>query len=370
MLNVERISKSVGALALKDISFDVRAGSYLVLLGASGAGKSVLLETIAGLAQPDCGRILLDDKEITNERMQNRRVGLVFQDSALFPHLSVYGNIAYPLRCKRVKASLIKARVAELARDVGVAHLLKRRPTTLSGGEAQRVSLARVLAGKPRCLLLDEPLSSLDAKARTEMRALLRKIHRRGSQAIVHVTHDYTEAVALGTHVAVLEHGTIVQTGTAAEIFQRPKSEFVAQFAGIKNFFKGELHAPDDGGAKTGRFRADGLDFCVVPGSASTTGNGFVCIRSEDVTISNGALSGLDAATRRIHTSARNNFEGAIVDIIPAGRGVEVIIDIGRSKPVELAALVTVESVESLGLYCGKIVRAGFKASAVQYIEQ
>lgn len=368
MLSVERISKTVGALKLKDISLEVRPGSYLVLLGASGVGKSILLETIAGLVQPDSGRLLLDGKDITNEKIQRRRIGLVFQNGALFPHISVYANIAYPLRCKKLKASAIRQRVTELAEDVGVAHLLKRSPTALSGGEIQRVSLARALAGEPRCLLLDEPLSSLDTKARFEMRALLRKIHRRSRQAIVHVTHDYTEAVALATHVAVMEHGTIVQSGTVDDIFQRPKSEFVAQFVGIKNFFKGNLRDPDSGQGKTKHFRTDGLDFSVLTDGAP--GSGFVCIRSEDVTISNGVFSGQEAATRQAHTSARNNLEGTILDIIPAGPGVEVIIDIGRDKPVEMAAMVTSESVKSLGLHCGKKVSASFKASAAKYIEQ
>jgi len=222
MLSVENVCKSIGALTLNGISFEARVGSYIVLLGASGVGKSVLLETIAGLIQPDSGRILLEGKDITNERMQRRGVGLVFQDGALFPHRTVFGNIAYPLRWKKLPSRTIRQRVAELAEETGVTALLKRSCPTLSGGEIQRVSLARALAAEPRCLLLDEPLSSLDPKARAQMRGLLRKIHRRGKHAIVHVTHDYTEAVALATRVAVMEHGTIVQTGTVDETFRRP----------------------------------------------------------------------------------------------------------------------------------------------------
>ena len=366
MLNVENLCTSVGSLSLRDISFKAKAGTYLVLLGASGAGKSVLLETIAGLIEPDSGRILLDGKDITNEKMQRRRVGLVFQDGALFPHRTVFGNIAYPLRWKKLASRAIRQRVAELAEETGVTNLLNRSCGTLSGGEIQRVSLARALAAEPRCLLLDEPLSSLDPKARSQMRGLLRKIHRRGQHAIVHVTHDYTEAVALATRVAVIEHGTIVQTGTVDETFRHPKSEFVAQFVGIKNFFKGELQGDDS--ERTRCFRTDCLDFSVL--AEGTCGKGFVCIRSEDITISNGFLCEQDAIGGRPHTSARNNFVGTILDIIPAGHGMEVLIDIGRDKPVELAALVTGESVESMGLHCGKKVRASFKASAIRYIEQ
>lgn len=353
MLSVKNISKSLGTLAVKDVSFDVRPGEYFVLLGASGAGKSVLLETIAGLIQPDAGQILLCGKNITNEKIQNRRIGLVFQNSALFPHMTVYDNIAYPLRCKGLKTPQIRERVGELAEEFGFTALLKRNPQTLSGGESQRVSLARVVASEPRCLLLDEPISSLDVKARPQMRALLRRINTNG-QMVVHVTHDYTEAVSLGAHIAVMEGGTIAQVGTAEEIFKHPKSEFVARFIGIRNFFKGQLQEVRQRRTNARRFTTGTLDFSVLTDSPG--GNGFVCVRSKDITISNTASS----------TSARNNFRGTIVDIEPVGVGVEVIVDIGT----EVAALITAESVKALELRLGKKVWVSFKASATQYVEQ
>ena len=353
MLSVREICKNLTPFAIKNVSFEVSGSQYFVLLGRTGVGKSVLLETIAGLIRPDAGRIFLDGKDITNEKMQKRKIALVFQNSTLFPHMTVYDNIAYPLRCRRRKTQ-IRERVAELAEDFEVRHLLAAKPQTLSGGESQRVSLARAVASEPRCLLLDEPLSSLDAKSRSQMRALLRKINAQGQLQIVHVTHDYTEAVSLGTHVAVMEAGTIAQVGTVEQIFQRPKSEFVARFVGIRNFFKGRLQEPHRHGTDTRWFTAGSLSFSVLTGSPG--GDGFVCIRSEDVTISNAASQ----------TSARNNFEGTIVDVVPAGVGVEVIVDIG----VEIAALVSAESVKALGLGCGKKVWVSFKASAVKYVEE
>ncbi|MHC4658488.1 MAG: ABC transporter ATP-binding protein [Planctomycetota bacterium] len=356
MLSVKRICKSLGASAIRDISFEVQRGQYFVLLGASGVGKSVLLETIAGLVRPDAGRIFLDGRDITQEKIQKRRISMVFQSSALFPNMTVYDNIAYPLRCRRLKNSQIHERVAELTSDFGVSHLLKANPRTLSGGESQRVSLARAVASEPRCLLLDEPMSSLDTKSRCEMRALLRKINAAG-QMIIHVTHDYTEAVSLGTHIAVMEGGTIAQVGTVEEIFQRPKSEFVARFVGIKNFFKGRLEAARQQPASTRRFNTDGLVFSVL--SDSPAGEGYICLRSEDVTI--GSEPG--------RTSARNNFEGTIVDIMPAGVGVETIVDIGVGDRIEVAALITSESVKLLDLHRGKKVWVSFKASAVKYVE-
>lgn len=357
MLSIREISKSFGNLAVKDVSFEVQEGQYFVLLGASGVGKSVLLGTIAGLFRPDAGRIFLDGKDITNEKIQKRKIGLVFQSSALFPHMTVYDNVAYPLRCRKLGNFQVRERVAELAEDFAVTHLLKRMPQSLSGGESQRVSLARAVASEPRYLLLDEPISSLDVKSRPQMRALLRKINSRG-QAIIHVTHDYTEAVSLGTHIAVMEGGTIAQVGTVEEIFQYPKSEFIARFVGIRNFFKGRLEESHDGQTNLRQFRTDGLGFWVLTDSVG--GPGFVCVRSEDITICN-------APSR---TSARNNFEGTIVDIVRAGPGVEVIVDIGVGEPVELAALITAESVDALDLCCGKKVWVSFKASAAKCVEE
>lgn len=356
MLSVRGISKTYPGFGIADVSFDVKQGEYFVLLGRTGAGKSVLLEIIAGLTSPDSGSVFLDGRDITSEKMQNRRISLVFQSSTLFPHMDVRDNIAYPLRwCGKAKSE-VSERVARLAEDFSVSHLLKARPQTLSGGESQRVSMARAVAGKPRCLLLDEPLSSLDATSRSEIRSLLRKISADG-QLIVHVTHDYTEAVSLSTHVAVMEDGGIVQIGTVEEIFQHPKSHFVARFVGIRNFFKGRLEAPE--GRRTGlkEFSTDGLGFFLL--AEAPDGPGSVMVRSEDVTIANAAS----------HTSARNNFEGAIVDIVPAGGGVEVIVDIGKGKPAEIAALVTNEAVSALELRSGKRVWVSFKAAAAKFIE-
>ena len=371
MLSVRQISKTLGGtLAIKDVSFEVQQGQYFVLLGASGVGKSVLFETVAGLICPDAGRIFLDGRDITNEKIQRRKIGLVFQNSVLFPHMTVYDNIVYPLKCRKLKNYQIRNRVARLAEDFTVTHLLNRKPQTLSGGESQRVSLARAVAGEPRCLLLDEPISSLDAKSRPQMRTLLRKINSHG-QTIVHITHDYTEAVSLGTHIAVMEAGHIAQTGTVEEIFQRPKSEFIARFVGIRNFFKGRLEsilrssapAKDEESRQHGAIlrqfiTTNNIGFSILIDTHG--GPGYVMIRSEDVTI-------CDVLRQ---TSARNNFEGTIVDIVRTGLGVETIVDIGVDSPLEIAAMITAESVKALNLHCGKKVWVSFKASAIKYIEE
>lgn len=356
MLSVRGVSKTYPGFGIKDVSFEVQEGEYFVLLGKTGVGKSVLLEIVAGLTRPDSGSVFLDGRDITGEKMQKRGISLVFQSSTLFPHMNVHDNIAYPLRWCGRSGSEVDRRVAELAESFALGHLLQARPQTLSGGESQRVSLARAVASEPRCLLLDEPLSSLDATSRSEIRALLRKISANG-QLIVHVTHDYTEAVSLSTHIAVMEDAGIAQIGTVEEIFQHPKSHFVARFVGIRNFFKGRLEAPEGEETSLKHFSTDGLSFSVLTGSPA--GPGSVMVRSEDVTITNTAIP----------TSARNNFEGPIVDIAPVGGGVEIIVDIGIGKHTEIAALVTREAVSALQLTPGKKVWLSFKAAAARFIE-
>ncbi len=346
MLRVEGLSKKLGNFAVRDVSFDVGRGDYFVLLGASGVGKTVLLETITGITSPDAGRIVFDGREITRERIQKRNIGLVFQDQALFPHMTVKQNIAYGLRSRGAWCGRTDKRVEEIARDLEITPLLNRRPGTLSGGEAQRVALARALVTETKCLLLDEPLSSLDVSARSGMRALLRRLNRSGI-TMVHVTHDYEEAIALATRIGVMERGTIVQTGPPDEIFRRPASEFVASFIGIRNFFPGVLIS---GGAV---FRFSGLTLSIL--TDAKDGEGYIIIRSEDVVIS----------LEPLRTSARNVFAGVIKDIFPVRLGIEVIVDIG----VEIAALVTRESSEGLGLECGKRVWTSIKASAVRFVE-
>jgi len=350
MLALENVSKKLGEFCMKDVSFEVRGGEYFVLLGASGVGKTVLLEAIAGLIDPDEGRITLEGRDITSEKIQRRRIALVYQDRALFPHMSVRENIAYGLRCRGVPRAEIASRVSELAAEVGASEILDRSPGTLSGGEAQRVALARALATEPKCLLLDEPLAALDTEARGRMRSLLRRLNRRG-HSMLHVTHDYEEAVSLASRVAIMEDGRIAQVGTPDEVFRRPKSEFVARFIGVRNFFRGELSFPG-GRGEIAEFSTGGPAFQIL--TDAEPGSGSVMLRSEDITVSNSAPE----------TSARNTFEGTITDVAPARLGVEVSVDVG----VEISALVTAESVERLGLEVGKKACVSFKATAAKFI--
>lgn len=244
MLEIKELSKTLGDFRIKDISLTINTGDYFVLLGPSGAGKTVLLESLAGIIKPEHGTITLNDKDITNIETQERGIGLLFQDQALFPHMTVKENICYGLKCRGTNKLEIQSISNKLITEYGLANLLDRYPATLSGGEKQRVALARIMAIAPSVLLLDEPLSALDTVAKREIRRLLTTLKNK-DVAVIHVTHEYEEALSLATKLAIMEENTITRVGTPEEIFHHPGSGFVAEFIGIKNFYCGTLSKRD-----------------------------------------------------------------------------------------------------------------------------
>jgi molybdopterin-binding protein len=348
MLELKNISKGFVDFCLRDVSFVVERGDYFILLGESGAGKSMVLESVAGLVKVDSGEILLNGRDITKEIIQKRKIGMVFQDHAIFPHLSVEENIAYSLHGTKFTREEKREKVKAIANELGIGELLARKPATLSGGELQRVALGRTLIQQPAILLLDEPLSSLDTRLKSDLRRLLRAIHRKG-QTILHVTHDYEEAISLGTKIAVIHQGTIVQSGSPLEVFNHPKSEFVAHFTGAKNFFPAKLVTDNQG-----KFACIHESIQVRIVTDLPDGDGFILIRGEDI-----LLSVLPA-----ETSATNNFTGKVTEIVLNTFGVDVTIDAG----IELHVLITRESLEKLGLETGKTCWVHFKASAGRFI--
>ncbi len=351
MLKVNNLSKSLGDFSMRNVSFEVSQGDYFVLLGASGVGKTILLETLSGILFPDSGTITLNGVDITNYKMQHRKLALVYQDQALFPHLSVRDNISYGLKYRGFSKRDIGNKVDLLCNQIAISHLQTRKPSTLSGGEAQRVALARALAIEPTCLLLDEPISSLDTGSRIDMRALLRTLNRKGI-TIIHVTHDYEEALSLANRIGIMEHGSIVQVDTPHNIFKHPKTEFIAHFVGIKNFFKGDVvkfyTKPD----LSIDFSTGSLAFHVLTDTTAKSGN--IIIRSEDIIVS----------THPPSSSARNTYKGTIIDLCSVRLGVELSIDIGE----EVVAHITNESVVSLDLSIGKEVYLQIKASAIRFL--
>jgi ABC-type sugar transport system ATPase subunit len=232
-LDVEGVSRRYRDVeALREISLSVAPGELVAVLGASGSGKSTLLRTIAGLEDPDGGRVLIAGADQTGVAPVERGVAMVFQSFALFPHLTVERNIAFGMRARREPKPAIAARVRETAAALGLQRLLERRPGELSGGERQRVALARALAARPRVLLLDEPLSNLDAQLRVSTRAEIRRVQEETGVTALYVTHDQSEALALGHRVAVLRDGRVEQLGTPDDIWERPASAWVARFVG------------------------------------------------------------------------------------------------------------------------------------------
>jgi ABC-type sugar transport system ATPase subunit len=229
----ERVTKRFGAhRALDGITLDVESGECLVLLGPSGCGKTTLLRLLAGLEPLDAGEIWIGDRRVDQLEPARRDVAMVFQNYALYPHLSVFDNIAFPLRTRHVDASEIDRRVREAAARVGLPDLLARRPAQLSGGQQQRVALARAIVRNPTVYLMDEPLSNLDAQLRLQTRTELKRLHRELRTTMIYVTHDQGEAMTLGGRIAVMQRGAIVQIGAPLDLYRQPVNAFVATFLG------------------------------------------------------------------------------------------------------------------------------------------
>jgi len=234
-VTLRRLSKSFDRTsqpALQELTLEVRDGEFLVLLGPSGCGKTTALRCIAGLDEPTDGQIMIGERDVTHLAPAARDVAMVFQNYALYPHLTVRENIAFALEMRRVSKADIARRVQETAERLGLGELLARRPAQLSGGQRQRVALGRAIVRSPQAFLFDEPLSNLDARLRVEMRAELLKLHRALGATMVYVTHDQVEAMTMGQRIAVLQEGRLRQVGTPGEVYERPADVFVARFVG------------------------------------------------------------------------------------------------------------------------------------------
>lgn len=288
-LEIQKIDKFYGVhQALFDVSLSIGAGEFVTLLGPSGSGKTTLLKILAGFETVSKGEIRLGGRDITELKPEARNFGLVFQGYALFPHMTVRENIAYPLKVRRMARDAVEARVKEMLDLVQLARFIDRKPSELSGGQQQRVALARALAFKPEVLLLDEPMSALDKKLRVDLQEELRQIHQSLGTTFINVTHDQEEAMHMSDRIAVMNHGRIEQFDTAFSLYRHPGTRFVADFIGKSNIFSGELTREGEGSAI---FRAEGLELRLDP-EGRASGAADLMIRPEDLALETAPAEG------------------------------------------------------------------------------
>jgi molybdate/tungstate transport system ATP-binding protein len=345
MIAIKNLKVNLGDFLLHNISLNIEPGEYFIVLGPTGAGKTILLESIAGLYPVLEGEVWIGDKKITGLSPEKREIGIVYQDQALFPHLSVEKNIAFGLKMRKCPKHEVRSKIETIVGIVGIAHLLERSPVTLSGGEKQKVALARALVTEPKVLLLDEPLSALDPETRERMQEELREIHRRIGLIVIHVTHDFEEAIALGHRVAVLNDGCIVQIGTPEEFLRRPSSEFVARFALTRNILSGRVVGAEDG------CTIIDISGTKVRVTMEAEGDVRLSLRPEDILLSKEPLQ----------SSARNCFLGVVNDIVDRGSVIYVTVNL----PPDFVCIVTRQAFDELELTKGVEVWITFKASAI-----
>ncbi len=322
-LKLENVTKEWRGFALKNINLTVGSGEYCVLLGPTGAGKTMLLEIIMGFNKPDMGKVFLDDVDITELAPENRNIGYVPQSSILFPHMTVRENISFGLKMrnnfsfnsKKRKASqdTQKQVVDQVIELTKLKSLENRLPATLSGGEKQKVALARVLAIDPKIILLDEPLASIDTSTARELRAELKRIHREQGKTIIHVTHSLVEGLGLADKVAIINAGEISQVGKAKELFAKPNNEFVAKFLGYENIFKAKIiHSEQE-------FSLLDVQGLQVKVSGNIHAAEMIAVRPEDITVE----------LFKPKNASLNIFSGTVVECEDTGPLVLVTVDAG-----------------------------------------
>ncbi|WP_269848721.1 ABC transporter ATP-binding protein [Methanosarcina horonobensis] len=312
MIEIEFLSRKWKNFALDSLSLKIESGEYFVILGPTGAGKTLLLELIAGFHSPDSGRILIDGEEVTYQPPEKHKLAFVYQDYSLFPHMSVKKNIEFGMRMKKIKS---REKLSEVSRDLKITHLLDRYPLTLSGGEQQRVALARALVTDPKILLLDEPLSALDPRTQESARELLSDLHKNKRLTVLHITHDQTEARIMADRIAIIMDGKLVQVGTPEEIFEKPVNSQVASFVGFENVLKGRVISADRGLLKI----EAGETFFDASGEAEVGDAVYAFLRPENI-----ALSKTSA-----QSSIRNSLQGRVTEVWILGALVRVKIDCG-----------------------------------------
>lgn len=349
-LRIDCISKKLGLFSLRNVSLEVGEGEYFVLLGPTGAGKTVLLEVITGFHRPDKGNIILNGRDITDMPIEKREIGYVPQNCPLFPHMNVFENVEFGLKMRRTAAVKRKKTVDTMLEIIGLDALAKRKPLTLSSGERQKVVLARALVTEPKIVLLDEPLTAIDAETHRSLKDELKRINRELHVTMVHVTHDQIEGFSVGDKIAIMQNGEIVQLGRPTEVLTNPKTEFVARFLGYENVFrvrklKHEMNVSE--------VSVQGVKIRLVGGFESWEAT--VAVRPEDIILSTEATS---------VSSEWNAFEGEIRGYTNLGPVVEVTVDAG----LILKVLLDKRSFLQSNLALGKRVHVRFRLDSVKIV--
>jgi iron(III) transport system ATP-binding protein len=314
-ITISTVSKAFGLVqVLKGVNLSIANGSFFTLLGPSGCGKTTLLRAIAGFIQPDAGKVLFDDRDVTRLPVHKRDIGIVFQDYALFPDKTVSSNVAYGLRARGIEKSTVEREVREHLDRVGLGHLGDRYPAELSGGQRQRAALARALVIKPRVLLMDEPLSNLDAKLRIAMRETIIDLQRASKITTIFVTHDQDEALSMSDQIAIMDRGAIAQIGTPRDLYDEPANPYVADFIGAANILSVRVVRPADAGHVV--VALAGQELRCVDGGVTPGNEGKLIVRPEHLFLgeaTGGQVSGgqnvvKGCVTRRQYLGARTVY--------------------------------------------------------------
>lgn len=346
MLTLHNIQWESKQFTLAIPSLQFHDGAHAMIMGSSGSGKTLLLSIIAGIIAPHHGTIYSDNEDITHIPPETRGFSIVYQEPALFAHMTVFENIAFGLRMRKYHARIITQKVNEVMELCGVHHLQHRNPATLSGGEKQRVAFARAIVTAPKLLLLDEPFTALDPVSKGELIGILNHIKKEYNPTVLHVTHDFDETLQLGNYLYIMSKGAIIQHGTVTDVYRYPSDIFVAQMVGVKNIFHGSVV-----------HKKDGAYFVTDNGIAFFLGDSYrnffqyAILRAEDIIISR----------KLLHSSATNQFKGTVIDVTEVKGLYKVSVDIGEV----VQSMITKRSLQAMNIKKGAKVVVIFKGSAI-----